>query len=180
MSIIYFKEPHKIFLQAEACWEINFVADDIAYSLKPVTNTITTDSYLFCFTSISAFNQALAAELFLKCLSVIEKECYLDKHPLTQLFKFLPIEIQNRIEKHYESILKNNTGHQKWKNKFPEKDYTLFGSLKRSANTFINHRYNFNSDFNELGFELSNSVNAFRTVILELKPDWIPFRPPMK
>lgn len=179
---IPFEEPREIFLQAEAVLRTVFNAEDQAKveNLFPdvpkhvllMMNVQPQKSHFFRgLLSVIGANQALALELYLKCLKCNESGAFLPIHNLLSLYDDLSDSLKGRILVHHNEIAKTNPHHKKFE-KISVFTTDLRQNLEMGAIAYEKYRYLFVSDNKYLYLQLSDTIHACRRVLKEEYPDW--------
>jgi hypothetical protein len=106
--------------------------------------------------------EALAVELYLKCLSQIERSGYRHGHDLRLLFDDLSAESRASIRRHYDEI----QGTLDWE------PVTLDEALDRSADAFIEFRYVYETKGQTVFYCAGVIATAAKLTITALHPDW--------
>lgn len=111
---------------------------------------------------------AFAAELFLKCLLLLQKSAGWG-HDLEKLFNALTPVTRERVAANWKAILERK------KDQYLGEKYDLEESLKVAANAFDAVRYA-HEGVEDVHFNLSDFPEALRTTIIEAKPEWADLR----
>jgi len=119
-------------------------------------------------TSVYQVNHSFAVEMYMKCLHLITKRDYRGGHKLGDLYDFLDISVQLKLN-------------EKYQNDYSESDYRFtdttiysFGEiLHQMSDYFIYARYAFEKQRNKKDaklYKLSFSYKVIRDTILEIYP----------
>jgi hypothetical protein len=114
---------------------------------------------------------AFAAELFLKCLLILEGQTPPDSHNLNMLFKRLPHKRKARIEQLWDKFVSDASAN------FEESERQLSsqepqncpGRLRRCIRKKMRYVY---EDPKKVKFYIIHLAPALINVILEIRPDW--------
>jgi hypothetical protein len=117
---------------------------------------------------------AFAAELFLKCLLVLERGNALPIHRLDVLFKNLPHKRQRRIQEIWESDARPKLRAFCLAKGLPS---DLSNALAKCGNAFENLRYYY-EDPNKVRYYIGDFAWILMRAIVEIEPEWVPPDPP--
>ena len=136
-------------------------------------------------------NNAMAAELYLKCLIHIETgRLVKNQHNLQKLFGMLPRETQAEIQKRFDAAMRppnydfssvpeaEREALRKVAERMPK---NLVEALRKGGDAFVEWRYLYENE-SDTGnpYSLFNLPAILRVVILEHKPEWARFGVRMK
>ena len=118
-------------------------------------------------------NAALATELYLKCLLLIECEQFPRKHDLKFLFGQLPRETQKRLRKRHDQTNRGDKNLALLRKHGAVKDTDLDALLESGKDVFEQFRYPYEPRAKDVLFGLSGLATCVRDYILALRPEWI-------
>src|SRR5262249_36273756 len=111
--------------------------------------------------------EALALELYFKCLAVQEGKDIVQTHNLSRLFKALNGKTQNEIRRRSEPQIAKASAHL-------GKNYDFDKALEASGDAFRTTRYIFEGVKAGEGWVSSGIMRLTRDLILERNPEWDP------
>jgi hypothetical protein len=117
-------------------------------------------------------NSAFCVELYLKCLLLRETSHLPWGHNLGELYRSLPLQHRQRIEKlHHEQLRRAGVE--------PGDDrYDTATILTAEANSFADFRYSFEQPVRELTYSMMELVGPIRRTILAMEPAWSVYAAP--
>lgn len=127
--------------------------------------------------SVMAVNSALALELFLKCLRMIESGGFHKRHELDQLFRDLQKSTQHEIRRRHDEIQSSaERGPFFAKLRADGFKTDLESLLKVGRKTFEHFRYAFDPQIvaQKTTWALDDFMRIVRNMILEKHPEWTP------
>ena len=116
-----------------------------------------------------ATNSALALELFIKCLLMLEHGAYIEEHHLSKLFMLLRRQTRESISNEWLRFVANVS----WFREL-EKDGkgNLQAALSLGADTFVRFRYPFEPALEKCEWILDSLILIMRSRIVRLHPEW--------
>ncbi|KAF0145487.1 MAG: hypothetical protein FD156_768 [Nitrospirae bacterium] len=124
-------------------------------------------------------NMSFAAEVYLKCLYIIESRNIPKKytHNLKELFYLLPKQTRNIVKGYYDQYVSSDPMAQAVKAHMKSDqdvgiDLGLDTVLSEASNAFTEWRYHWHEGKAKGFGEVPHVVEALRRYILELKPTW--------
>jgi hypothetical protein len=161
-----FADAKKIFLSAEPFFLVGHETILKATSFVSENNPLALTTLGTGFTNLT-----LALELYLKCLSSIERSKILKTHNLKILFDFISPVHRKILRQYHEESASSNQHFQKMKRMVGFNDKLDMESLLEEASeSFIDFRYLFQNK--TPNYRLDPSINAIRRLILEIHPEW--------
>jgi hypothetical protein len=157
-------DPHKLYIHG-----VRFLYADEFLRAKSVDDKTASQFNMFPGMVISAF----AAELFLKCLLILEGHTPNNTHNLGSLFKPLHNKTKARIEELWDTSVLARSAQFEMSEKFTNLEMArdLRGALKECGNAFEELRYLYEDPMN-VRFYIGDLAGILEGVILELKADW--------
>ncbi|MVN22114.1 hypothetical protein [Mucilaginibacter arboris] len=119
------------------------------------------------FFNVGIMNEAIAIELYLKCLIYMNSNTHYGKHEYPKLFKRLSEEHQHKVTLYYEQFLNENPIIPIIKKDHPTIDFSLPAILNDCKDAFQKHRYE--HEYGSSNYTLSDFARALHKLILELK-----------
>ena len=157
-------DPHKIYIHA-----VRFLFTECRLRETSVGDQTTQDWVMMPAMVLSAFS----AELFLKCLLILDGQRPPDVHHLRTLFELLHPQRKVRIEELWDKSVAANV--HEFENTERLLDIKIPRDLKTAlsdcGNAFDGLRYVY-EDPSKVKFYIIDFARIVRTVILEFRPDW--------
>lgn len=125
-----------------------------------------------CYRCAFLANDAFCCELFLKCLSAVRSNEHSREHKLDELFKVLPSQDQESVERNYQRLSAGDPEHAKAGDESPSKSNELRDFLADGADVFELIRYWYERPFPHRRGDFHHPIMAIRATILEIRPDW--------
>ena len=161
-----FKNSHSLFLSAESFYLVsNLIHTDVINKMREKDYT-----FLYQIHAAMVANHALSIELYLKCLSVLEKQKYLSTHNLLELYEDLEIKTQQILNDYFKKFIKNNEAFKGWRKMKTMPRREIKTLLKLAENAFITFRYN--HEQKHQSYLVADVANAAKKYLIELNPDW--------
>lgn len=157
-------DPQKAFITGEAFLEVGKVMLD---ALKAGNRNILALAF--------ATNCAIALEIYLKCLLILEigHPCSGAGHDVYKLFKNLSLETQSELAAEHDKFLANNPDFvKKWKEKDTGVSMDLESLLKAGRHAFIKFRYAYEKIPKDTVWGLNGFIKCVRARILSSHPEW--------
>lgn len=161
-------DPERIFKAAEAFFQachLLWAAAEFGFKqVRPV---------------VIATNSALALELYLKCLCVLEHGAFVGKHDAGALFQLLRRQTRQTLEKQWNTLSSDS---EWWQRLQDTGDGKLHMAFRLGKDAFVRFRYSFEPEAKGLEWGLGMLVLVVRERILTLHPEWAdeltPYFPP--
>jgi transcriptional regulator with XRE-family HTH domain len=120
-----------------------------------------------------AVNSALAVELYLKCLLLLEGKSYAPVHDLKSLFDSVDTDDKERIKQFFTEDIARKEYIKRIQASNPEMRYEVEPILEAANKAFEEWRYIFEEkDYTRYYYGLEEVREAVERIILEIKPEW--------